>query len=883
VTAAGLQRRKNGAVADADDLLERSSQLGELEAALEGVLRDSAGRLVLVGGEAGAGKTALLRRFRDGQGESIRVLWGACEALLTPEPLGPLSDIAETTGGELAALVGGDARPHEVTGALMRELKRRPPSVLVIEDVHWADEATLDVMKLLGRRLEQVQALVLVSYRDDALDRRHPLRVMLGDLGAGSRIERLAVPPLSESSVRTLAERHGVDGGDLFSKTNGNPLFVTEVLAADAESIPDTVRDAVLARAARLSTSAREAMDAVAVAPAEIQVWLLEKLVGEATASLEECLSSGMLMASADAVRFRHELARLAVEEALTPDRRLDLHRRALAALADSPRAADMSLLAHHAEAAGDADATLRFAPEAAARASALGAHREAAAHYGRALRFAEGMTAGEKAELFEGRSHECYLASGFDDALEAQQRALACYRDLGDRLREGDALRTLGRLYGFAGRTEDAGAACREAIAVLEQLEPGRELALAYATLAQRCLNWEDVDGALSWGTRALELAERLDDTEIVAYALATIGAAEFRSEKPEGMRKLERSLELAKRADLEDHVGRAYVGLVSAAVRHRSFRLAERHLQTGVEYCDERGLDYWRLFLLACGARCDLDRGRWGDAADAAAVIGRDPRAWPMPRIYALTVLGLVRARRGEPDAASALDEALAYAEPTGELQQISPVVAAKAEAAWLEGRPEKVEEMTASTFELARRRAAFWEAGELAAWRKRCGITDDAIDVAAPYAAELAGEHERAAELWTELGCAYEAALALAGADGENVLREALTAFQELGATPADALVARRLRERGVRGVPRGPRAETRQNPRGLTARELEVLKLIARGLRNAQIAERLFVSEKTVDHHVSAILRKLEVGNRGEASAEAVRLGIAGEPR
>jgi DNA-binding CsgD family transcriptional regulator/tetratricopeptide (TPR) repeat protein/type II secretory pathway predicted ATPase ExeA len=869
-------------VAEADDLLERSDQLAQLEGALKGVLRDSAGRLVLVGGEAGAGKTALLRRFRDEQGESVRVLWGACEALLTPEPLGPLSDIAETTGGELAAVVAGEARPHEVTTALMRELKRRPPSVLVIEDAHWADEATLDVMKLVGRRLEQVQGLILVSYRDDVLDRRHPLRVMLGDLGPGRRIERLAVPPLSESSVRALAERCGVDGADLFSKTNGNPLFVTEVLAAGAEMIPDTVRDAVLARAARLSTSARELIDAVAVAPAEIKVWLLEQLVEEAMGSLEECLASGMLRASADGVRFRHELARQAVEEALTPDRRLDLHRRALAALVDSPRAADESLLAHHAEAAGDADATLRFAPKAAARASVVGAHRQAAAHYGRAVRFAERMTTGERARLFERRAHECYLASLFDEALEAQQRGLACYRELGDRLREGDALRTLGRLYGFAGRTEEAGEACREAIAVLEQLEPGRELALAYATLAQRCLNWEDVEGAVSWGTRALELAERVDDTEIVAYALTTVGAAEFRPGEPEGMRKLEESLELARRADLEDHVGRAYVGLVVAAVRHRSFALAERHLQAGLEYCDERGLDYWRSFLLACGARCDLDRGRWSDAADAAAVIGRDPRAWPIPRIYALTVLGLVRARRGDPDTIS-LDEALAYAEPTGELQQIAPVVAAKAEVAWLEGRPEAVEEVTASAIELARRRGSVWEAGELAVWRRRCGIKDDAIDVAQPYAAELGGEHERAAELWTELGCPYEAALALAGADGEDALRGALTALQELDATPASAIVARRLRERGVRGLPRGPRAATRQNPAGLTARELEVLKLIAQGLRNAQIAERLFVSEKTVDHHVSAILRKLEVGNRGEASAEAMRLGIAREPR
>jgi DNA-binding CsgD family transcriptional regulator len=230
------------------------------------------------------------------------------------------------------------------------------------------------------------------------------------------------------------------------------------------------------------------------------------------------------------------------------------------------------------------------------------------------------------------------------------------------------------------------------------------------------------------------------------------------------------------------------------------------------------------------------------------------------------------------------SPLDEAWRLAQPTGELQRIEPAATARAEAAWLEGRTEVCVDATESAFALALRRRASWIVGELVYWRRRAGIDDElASIVAEPWAAHIAGDWRRAAELWTDLDSPYEAALALADSQDEETIRRGLEELHRLGAQAAAAVVVRRLRERGARGLPRGPRRTTQTNPANLTAREIEVLALVAQGLRNAQIAERLVLSEKTIDHHVSAILRKLGVRTRGEASAQAALLGLAGQEK
>jgi AAA ATPase domain len=352
-------------------LLERGAELAMLADRLEAVEHSPRGHVLLVGGEAGVGKTALARRFCDERRQSARILWGACDPLFTPSPLGPLRVVAEETGGELEEVVARGAMPHAVVTALARELGARVPTVFVLEDVHWADEATLDVLRLLARRVETVPALVVATYRDDQLDRSHPLRILLGELATRRTVGRVKLTRLSPGAVARLAEPHGVDAGELYRKTAGNPFFVVEALATGGEGIPDTVRDAVLARAARLSPAGAMLLEAVAVVPPRAEPWLLEALAGDAADRLDECLASGMLVSEPAGVAFRHELARLAVEESVSPHRKVGLHRRVLAALADPPGdGPDLARLAHHAEAAGDTEMVVRFAPAAGAHAA---------------------------------------------------------------------------------------------------------------------------------------------------------------------------------------------------------------------------------------------------------------------------------------------------------------------------------------------------------------------------------------------------------------------------------------------------------------------------------------------------------------------------------
>jgi len=853
------------------ELLEREELLALLEHA-----RSEGGRLVFLGGEAGVGKTSLVRAFC--ARTEARILAGACENLATPSPLGPFADVADRAGGALGHTLAG-ANARDAARAVLAELDRS--TILVLEDVHWADEATLDALRVIGRRIDGAGGLVVATYRDDEVTGDHPLRVVLGELASAPGVRRVSVPRLTLEAVRALAKPTGADGDAIHRLTLGNAFFATEILAAGAEELPETVRDAVLARVAPLGPEARQLLDVAALVPARLELWLLERVAGEHLDRLDELAAAGLLREDGDCVAFRHELARLACEGAVPVARRRGLHASLLAALRDPPAGSpDPSRLAHHAEQAGDAGAVVRYAREAARQAAAAGAHREAAGQYARALRAGGVLPVEERAALLDDYGLEAQLTGLASEAADAWTEAAALHRARGDRLAEGGSLAWLTRACIPAGRNADAEEASRASIGVLESLPPSHELAHAYATQAYvRMLSRDNAEG-VAWGERAVAVAEGLGDMEMLAYGLNSLGTSLMMAGEIEpGVDHLLRSLGVAR-----EHgwtwVGPALSMLGTGLGEMYELERAEQYLREHIEFTEAN--DLWPQYSRSWLALVHVYRGRWDDGAELAHDVLANAQD-AISRISALIAIGRVRARRGDPDSAVVLDEALELATPGGHLQRLGHVRAARAEAAWLAGDPERAVVEAQAGYALALEKRHLWFAAELAYWQRQAGMLDRWPDwIAEPYRLQLEGEPRAAAVAWDARGCPYEAARALAEAEEAGDLLGALAELQRLGAGPGEAVVRQRLKNLGV-AAPRGPRRATRANPHGLTSRELEVLHELAEGRRNAEIAVELVLSRRTVDHHVSAILRKLGVDSRGAAVRAARESGLLGEPQ
>jgi predicted ATPase/DNA-binding CsgD family transcriptional regulator len=850
-------------------LLEREAALATMAEAREVAARGQ-GRIVLVTGEPGIGKTSLVSRFVADLGPAGRVLLGTCDDLLIPRPLGPIRDLAGSASDDLQEALAAGAAPHEVQALVLAELDLPPePTVLVLEDVHWADDATLDLITVLGRRIASRPALLVLTFRTGEAPPGHPLHAVLGGIPADVS-ETIELAPLSPGAVASLAE---AGGDELYATTRGNPFYVTELLAWDSPKLPPSVANAVLGRAARLDDAGRRLVELVSVVPTRVRASLLDAVLPDWASAAVEPERRRLLDVDAGSVRFRHELARNAIRSSLPIVERRRLHGQILEALLAAD--ADPSDIVHHAEAAGREDVVADHALLAARRAAALDSNRQAYSHYRRAADFVDRLEPRDQGKLFEELAQAAYVVGRLEESFPAVERATAVYGELGDARAVGRCTWSLSRYHWFAGDGEAARRHGREAVVILEPLGETVELARAYSGLSQLGMLAEDPEQAFTWGGRALELAARLGDDRTRAHALINVGSTRNQLDPTDNAMLLEAHA-LADAAGDSHEATRALVNLAFGLMQWAQAGAARVYGEQALAYARKHEEHTFVAYLTMMHAWLHSRAGEWEEAERAAR--HELEREASVAQLLAKTVLAELAIRRGDANASGLLDDLVAQADRTRELQRLAPAVELAVERALTTdaSMPTHLFEQLAG--EIRSRGHTGWGAARVAGWAAVAGL-DLGFEppTAAPYASMAARDWRRAADDFEEIGWPYDRALMLSLLNEEPALDEALELARRLRAKPLTRRIVGLLRGLGLR-VPAGRRATTRGNPAGLTARQLEVLSLLAEGLTNAEIAERLVVSQRTAEHHVAAVLLKLGAPTRRDAARRAAELQL-----
>jgi DNA-binding CsgD family transcriptional regulator/tetratricopeptide (TPR) repeat protein len=849
------------------DLLERIDESESLALAWKAV--GTGGAMVLVAGEAGIGKTSLLEAFAADLPRSARTAWGRCESLGVPRPLAPVLEIAAGLLSGGSSLLAGAQAPQDRFPELLQAFRRAGPAFIVIEDAHWADQATLDFIRYAGRRIEQLRSLVAVTFRSDELGGSHPLREVLGALATSRSLVRIDLRPLSVEAVRRMTSGVISDPELLHARTGGNPFFVREAAREAEAAVPRAVGDLIAGRLAGLRPTARDLVDVLAIS-GRADPQLLNRLSATAAADVEAAVAAGLVHSRGDDVVFRHELTRDAVLQAIGRPRAVEGHRRVLRALQDLGET-DAARLAHHALGAGDAEAIRANAPVAARHAMAFGAPREAWALLDKALPHFDGERLHERAQLLMEFARASVATGRLEQAIEVLSEALAAWRSLGDVRQQGVCLRSVAIPLVRAGRNAAADQSARAAIEVLEPLGDSAELAAALRVQAHVRMLDRDKALALHYGRRAIRMSRSLGVAATLAEAHMTVGTTLLVADDLEGRSHVERAQQMARASNSYELLALTYSNAGSASAEQFRFDQAQSYLAEGLAIATSRDLDGEAHYMRAWLSLIDVYRGSLTAAVESSRRLLATGGLSAITRIMALVALGRGLVRLGESGAGSALDEALGLAAETGTLQRLAPVRLARAEAAWLDGDLARARAEADAVWSLAIGHRHQWHGGEAAYWRALGGAGEEPPKwIAQPYALELLGRSGAAAQAWAALGCPYEQARALARGD-LDARRTAVQIFDSIGAAPAAAALRRDLRRGGVKQVPRGPRPATRKSPWGLTPREQQIADLLGGGLTNELISRRLRISPKTVETHVSAILAKLSVATRTEARA------------
>ena len=869
-------------------LLEREESLTILTTQCSEAARHH-GCIALVHGEAGIGKTTLLETLSNQLSTRYQFYWGRCDALFTPRPLGPLHDMAPQFNAHIRQQLIDQTESSQLFASVFNQLSQSSKgAVLIFEDVHWADNATLDFLNFLVRRISLLPALLILSYRDDEVHCEHPLTNVLGLLPT-KQTTRIHLEPLSRKAIADIITTSKYSADEFFTITGGNPFFVTELMEFRSESgsIPVSIKDAINARLIRLSELERKLLETISVIPGRLHLNSLTNLFGDQAETLAmACVGRKLLLQDSEQnFRFRHELTRLAILSRLSALQQKDIHRKVLEALlehfSENDINSNLDHIVHHAAGAAEVEAVLKYAPLAAKKASAVGAHKEAAAHFSTALRFVDQATSEIAAGLYENWAFEASLALRIDDqVLEALRIAITLRRSLGQLENVGKNLRLLSRLHWLRGEGIESIRYVDEAIKVLESIPPCEELAMAYSVRSQSHLVNDRMDDAIAWGEKALALALKYKSEEVQIHALNNVGTARIFRNEEQGVLMLEQSLQLALVSGRHVDAARAYANLADYFVEFRHFAKAETVLADGITFTHQHDMIAKANYLQGYMALLRLEQGRLRDAYTISKGILHTKGLNLLARLPAMIVYAKAKMRLGKGCAKDLLLETLNEAAQTEELQFIFPIHLALVELAWLENDMALANEHFQYLINIDRNLLHPWWCGELVIWARRFNfsIADNYVnDLPQPYQLELNSQYQAAENCWHELKMPYAAALCamkknVSEHDVESVtnLKNSLVAMD---ASPVMTKLANLCNAVGLGDFDiksrRGPYRSAKNHPIGLTKREQEILGLLAKGASNKEISNVLVRSTRTIENHVSTILTKLNAKNRLEA--------------
>lgn len=865
-------------------MIERKAFLADLILSAESAKQQN-GRVVLLSGEAGLGKTTLLNAFRQSLLSDYNVFWGGCDPFETPRPLGPVYDLTHNLIDPLSI----DEKEHGAASRLFSMIlsaleKSKTPTILILEDAHWADNATLDFIRYLGRRIRFLRTALIISFRDDEVDRNHPLRTAIGDLPQ-SAVQRIALKPLSKAGVKKLANAAGAASTGLFKITGGNPFFVTELIEAHAAAntdVPISIREAVNARLNRLPEKEQQFLETLSHIPSAFTIRVLHHFYGETGQIIaQNCVARKFLNfdSKSGEYRFRHELARLSTLDRVDDVRQKETHLYLLKYLQNQTQP-NYNALVHHAIGAEQISDVLKYAPLAAQRAAILGAHREAADFLSKALTYIEHATPEQQAELYEAWAYEASMALQItENIIEARHKAIGIWKALGRPEKIGENYRALSRLHWYRGESRIASDYSDRAIAILEDRPPSRERAMAYSLRSQIDMLNDNMDAAIIWGEKALDLAEQFNDIEVQVHALNNVGTARVFRGDDTGVAMLEDSLALSLKHHLHEDAARAYTNLSEYGLEFGDYELAEKTLNDSISFSNRYDIKSFSPYLSGRLAQLKLQRGLYTEAKAIADTIVRQPQATLLMQLPAGLVLASCEMREGNNNADKLLNSHLTRALATEELQYIIPARLALMEQAWINNTPDEAIIHFKAMADLPQNKLHPWNRGMLALWGKRLKFDISGLitnDMSHPFHLELSGQHKEAAKIWEKIGAPYNQSLALindTSPQSDQSLIKAITVLQSINAKIVLDKAIALAQSRGITAklpkTKRGPYHAARTHPLGLTKKEQQILILMTKGHSNRNIAELISRSQRTIEHHVSSILKKLNVANRTDA--------------